>query len=228
MRSMSAKKVIRAHYKNTFDKETVQAKMKVHYSDAKQSQSLTIKLRMKKDEVIWMSGTFLGMPIAKVMITPTSVQFYEKIKHTYFSGDFSLINKVLGSDLDFKQLQNLLVGEAVFDLREGKYNSQPNQQRYLLTPRKQADLFQIFYWINSNHYKLDQQRIQNEDLEKYLTVSYLEYQKNEAIYFPKKTKIVATENNNTTTIDLDFKSLEFNKKTKFPFSIPEGYKRIEL
>ncbi len=225
---LSAKKVIKAHYKASFDHNTVQAKIKARYSDANTSQSINIKLRIKKDEVIWMSGTFMGIPVAKVKITPNSVQYYEKIKNTYFDGDFSLVNKTLGMNLDFYQLQNILLGEAVFNLKEKKYSSQLDGQAHLLTPKKQLQLFDIFYWVNPLHYKLEKQRIENIDKGQYLTISYPEYQEVTHSFYPKKLNIKAVQKNKTTKIEMEFRSVSFDKDLKFPFEIPKGYKKINL
>ena len=41
--------------------------------------------------------------MAKALITPTKVSYYEKINNTYFEGDFSLLSNWLGTDLDFQK-----------------------------------------------------------------------------------------------------------------------------
>jgi hypothetical protein len=53
--------------------------------------------------------------MAKASITPTSVSYYEKIKGTYFEGDFSALSQWLGTDLDFNKIQNMLLGEAAHE-----------------------------------------------------------------------------------------------------------------
>jgi len=228
VRSLSVKKVIKEHERVAFSKKTIQAKIKTHYKDEKNSQSLTVKLRLKKDAVIWMSGTFLGIPVAKVMITPTSVQYYEKINNTYFDGDFSLISEALGVDLNFHQLQNIIVGEAVLGLNEGKFKSQIDQRAHLVSPKNNSSIFSIFYWINPNHFKLDKQILENQNQEQQLAISYPEYQKTSATFFPKKLLINATQSKNNTRIEMEFRNVILNKKLTFPFSIPSGYTEIKL
>ena len=53
---------------------------------------------MEKDKVIWLSAP-LG--IARMMITPDQVAFYNKRDNTYFDGDYSLLSDFVGFDLDF-------------------------------------------------------------------------------------------------------------------------------
>ena len=137
-------KLLDAYKDHTFSKETIQAKIKLRYQDPKQTQNITIKLRIKKDQIIWMSASFLGFPIAKAKITPEKVQYYEKIKQTYFDGDFSLLSSVLGREINFQQLQNILLGESLLGLK-GDFFSETEGQSLKLTPVEQEELFTIIY-----------------------------------------------------------------------------------
>lgn len=223
---LSTKKIVTAYREAVFSKNTVEAKIKAHYKDPKLSQNVSIKLRLKKDEVIWMSGSFLGFPLAKIKITPTSVQFYEKIRKTYFDGDFSLISKALGTELNFEQVQNILIGESLLPLNN-KHNSEIEGQSYLITPKNQASLFELFYWLNPSHYKLDKQvltTLENQSL----TVEYPKYQVISEEYFPETINITAKQPKQTTNIDLEYKNVVFDKELRFPFEIPSNYKEIRL
>jgi len=228
VRMLSSKKVIKKHYKASFSKKTVQAKLKLRYTSEKMSKTIRLKLRIKKDEVIWMSATFLGIPIARLKITPNSVQYYEKIQQTYFDGDFSIINKTLGANLNFKHLQNLLLGEAIYDLSLKKHKIKIDKHAHLLTPKKQDDLMAIFFWINPTHYKLTQQKIEVEQPKGSLEISYPTYQKITDTYFPKKIHILASSKKQTTKLDLDFKTVVFDTDFRTPFSIPEGYTELKF
>lgn len=227
VKMLSTKKVVKEYEKATFSKKTVEAKIKVHYTDSKISQNLTIKFRLKKDEIIWMSGSFLGLPLAKIKITPTSVQFYEKITRTYFDGDFSLIGEALGTELNFKQLQNILIGQCLQDL-DNKYLSQIDDTSYLLTPRIQAELYEVFYWINPLHFKLDKLKLSNQTEKQSLSVAYPSYQNTSKTYFPEIINIIATQPKQTTSINMEFRNVEFDNELRFPFKLPSNYKKIRL
>ena len=60
----------------------------------------------------------MGFPIAKALITPTEIKFYEKISKTYFVGNYELISNWLGTSFDFDMIQNLFFGEALIDLTD--------------------------------------------------------------------------------------------------------------
>lgn len=228
VKALSSKKVIKNHYANTFSKNTVNARLKAKYKDKKNSQTITVKLRMEKDKAIWMSGTVLGIPLAKVLITPTRVSYYEKLNKTYFDGDFSLLSDFLGTEVDFEKVQNLLVGEAILNLKEKRYSAEVHENAYLLEPKRQEKLFDIFFWLNPSNFKVHKQQVSQAVEQKKLTVAYSEYQSVSNEIFPKKINIIAIDKGERTLLDLEYRSLEFDKKVKFPFKIPSGYKEITL
>ena len=226
--TISTKKIINNHYNNNFHQQTVYAKMNAKYSDKKTSASVNIKLRLEKDKTIWMSATKLGIPLAKVKITPNRVLYYEKLQRTYFDGDFSLLSKWLGTELDYEKVQNILLGQAVLNLKKGKYNSEISQNSYQLSPKKDHELFGILFFMNPDNFKLNKQEIRHPEKQQLLSVSYPKYNEIKGEQFPKNINIRATDNKNLTTINLEYRSVEFNRELTFPFSIPKGYKEISL
>lgn len=228
IKAVSTKKMIHNHYANVFDQQTIDAKLNVKYKGEKTSISINIKLRLEKDKTIWMSATKFGIPIAKVMITPTRVSYYEKLDNTYFDGDFSLLSNWLGTDLDYEKVQNLLLGQAVLNLKEGRYNSSVLNDSYQLVPKKKNDLFSILFFLNPKNFKLDKQEIRNPEKEQLLLVSYPNYQEIEGLQIPKNIEIVTIDDKSTTSIAIEYRSVELNKKLTFPFSIPNGYTEITL
>lgn len=225
---VSAKKIINKHYEQGFNKKTIDAKINAKYKDKNTSVSIGIKLRLEKDKTIWISATKLNIPIAKLIITPISVQYYEKLNKTYFVGDFSLLSKWLGTELDFDKVQNLLLGQAVLNLKKEKYDVEIINNSYELKPRQDNNLYGILFFMNPENYKLDKQEIRNPKKEQLLVISYPNYSEIEGKQFPKNIDIEVVDDKNITSINMEYKTVEFNKKLSFPFKIPSGYKKISL
>lgn len=226
--SLSAKNVIKKHYDHTFNKETVDAKLKVRYKGKSDLPSVTASLRIKKNDTIWISISKLGFPIGKALITPQRVSYYEKINKTYFDGDFSLLSNWLGTELDFDKVQNLLLGQSILDLKKEKFDMDLKENKYLLTPKKQYDLFSILFMINPDNFKINSQEIVQKSDQKTLIINYNTYSKIQGESFPTAIKIAATDLKNTSVIDVDYKSVEFDKPVSFPFKIPNNYQQIVL
>ncbi|WP_452597092.1 DUF4292 domain-containing protein [Pontimicrobium sp. MEBiC01747] len=222
--NLSTKQIIKETNSKKSNFKTLAARLKIETNDGKKSQSVTVSMRMEKDKTIWLSK--LG--IVKALITPNRVAFYNTWDKTYFDGDFSYISELLGTELDFKKVQNLLLGETILDLEPKGYKGDVNDKSYVLSPKRQDELYEIFFLINPSFFKLDSQQISQSEEKRHLQIDYTAYQKVETETLPKILDIVAVQANEELNIDLEFKSVSLNQKLKFPFRIPSGYDEIEL
>ncbi len=219
--------VISNHYDREADFETMQGKLRVQYQTEDRTQAVTVTYRMKKNDTIWMSGQLLGIPLAKVLITPDSVFFYEKISQQYFEGDFSLLSDLLGTPLDFQKVQNLLLGQTIYDLRDDRYELTQSARGYQLVPYAQ-DVIRKMFLLDAGHYRTMAQQLSQERENRSVTVTYPDYQVVQGQYLPKEIKIIASEGSANTRIEMQFRSIELDVPVSFPFSIPSGYDEISL
>lgn len=223
--SMTAKQLIKENQKQTANFKTLQAKVKIDFIDGDKSNGLSVTFRMEKDKVIWLSAP-LGA--ARAMITPEKVSFYNKLDNEYFDGDYSLLSELLGMELDFNKVQNLLLGEMIFDLKDESFTVSNNEVSYILQPANQKSIFEIFYLLNPGHFKLDSQQLTQSLQKRFLQIDYKTYQLVNKQIVPEVINIVAVEDNSEVKIDLEFKSVALNEEVRFPFEIPSGYKKIEI
>ena len=223
--NLSSEQIIRAHSKQDAKFKTLQSRVKVEYIQGNKSQMHTINLRIEKDKTIWLSAT-LGVVRAK--LTPQKVSFYNKLDNTYFEGDFSLISDLLGTELDFQNVQNLLLGEAIFDLNNQTYNIDIHEASYVLSPKTQNTLYEIFFLLNPSHFKMDSQQLAQSLKRRMLEIDYKNYQEVEKQILPQHIKIIALEEDEETIINMEFKSISLNNDLRFPFRIPSGFDEIVI
>lgn len=222
---LSAKDVIKANAKKSASFNTLQCKIKVVYTQDEKSQSHTVTLRMHKDEVIWINS---ALNLIRVKITPEKVSFYNKLDNTYFDGDFSLLSDLLGTELDFKKVQNLLLGDALFELDKATHDMSVHNDAYLFQPKNQMRIFELFYIINPSHFKMDSQQLSQANEARFLEIDYLSYQEVSRQSLPENMKIFVLEGDEETTIEMAFKSISLNEDLRYPFSIPSGFEEIIL
>jgi hypothetical protein len=223
--SMKANKIIENHYNNKSNFATLYVKANVRYADGKQSQNVTAEIKIKKDEQILVSIRFLGITMAKASITPSTVSYYEKIKGTYFEGNFSSLSQWLGSDLDYNKIQNLLVGEALDDLKKGKYAESLVEQLYRLDDKSNTDIKKSFYFDADNFMIVKQEITQNAE-GRMLQVAYSNSKLYDEVILPTTVSINAYQKEGKTEINLEYNTITFNEQLSFPYSIPNGYNRI--
>lgn len=222
---MSAKKIIGNYNNNTIDFSTLYIKSNVQYSDDKQTQNVTAEIKIKKDQQILVSVRFLGITMAKASITPTSVSYYEKMGGSYFEGDFSTLSQWLGTDLDYNKIQNMLLGRAIDDLGKGKYTESVEEQVYKLEDESAGNFKKTFYF-DANTFLLNKQEIAQIAKGRMIEVGY----SNNTVYkegtIPLKVIINAVQAKGKSKINFEYNSVTFNEELSFPYSVPNGYKRI--
>ncbi len=222
---LSSKTIVQNHYANTLDFKTLRGRMKIDYDDGINAQSFSVSLRMEKDNAIWISAP-LGL--VKAYITPQRVTFYNKLQNEYFDGDFSYLSNLLGTEVDFEKVQNVLLGQAIFNLQEQRYSVAVREDNYQLKPKSSQALFKTLFEIEPKNFKMASQQISQPEKDRILDIMYLNYQEIEGNVLPNKIFIEAKAEENTNKIDVSYRNIEFNKPLNFPYKIPKGYKEIVL
>lgn len=222
---VSAKQLVKAHRKGEANFKTLQAKAKINLTQGDNSQGATFSLRMEKDKTIWLSAP-LGL--ARMKITPQNVQFYNKTDNTYFDGNYQLLSDFVGFELDFNKVQNILLGQAIYDLKAQPHKINIQDNTYVLEPKEQDKILEIFYLFNPSHFKLNSLQMAQQSEKRFLQVDYKSYQEISKTIIPKFINIVAVQDRDQALVDMEIKSVKLNEKVRFPFKIPSGYKEMKL
>ncbi|MFY0481796.1 DUF4292 domain-containing protein [Flavobacterium sp. PLA-1-15] len=224
-KTMSAEKVIDNHYDTKKDFKTAYIKADVGYKDDKQSLNVSADIRIKKNEQILLSIRFFGITMAKALITPKEVKYYEKSGNKYFEGDYTTLSKWLGTDLDFQKVQNMLIGQAFDDLNKGKYDSSIEDGLYKLNDKSNKNTEKAFFF-EASQFLIKKQEISQKAKKRMLKVSYPNHKDYPEVILPTQLVIEALQDNKATKIDIEYKSATFNEELSFPYSVPSGYDRI--
>jgi len=225
-KKLAPEKIIASHYANQKDFKTIYIKAAAHYEDAKQSQNVTAEIKIKKDEMVLVSIRFLGITMAKALITPTEVKYYEKINGKYFEGSYATLSKWLGTDLDFQKVQNMLMGMALDDLRKEKYTSGIEDTYYKLSNTDGNTTKDYFF--EGAKFLLKREKIEQQNQQRSVQIAYPNYTDYTEMSLPTNLVIEAFDKQEKTTINIDYNSASFNDEMTFPYSVPDGYERIYI
>lgn len=226
--NLSSKKIINNHYAQNYNNKNIKAGLLIKHEGKRDIPELKGSLRIAKDSVIWLSISKLGFPVGKILITPTRVQFYEKINKTYFDGDFSFISNLLGADFDFNKVQNLFLGNALISLKDQKYNASVQENNYLLIPKKKSPIFDLLFLIDPVNFRIVREEFSHVEKKQILKISYKDYTKINGLFFPNGFKIITIGEKINTKINVYLKNIIQVSDLKFPFTIPENYKKYKL
>jgi len=223
--SKAAREIIDGHYKNIKDFKTLHISAGAKYKDSKQSQSVSADIRIKKDEIILVSVRVLGITVAKALITPTRVSYYEKIGNKYFDGNYALLSRWLGTELDFNKVQNMLLGEAMDDLNKGTYKAIIEGGRYKLTSTAKGGITKEFLFEGANYLLKHQTIAQGGQQPRSVDISYPAHKEHAKAVLPTEVNIEALQKDKVN-IELDYNTVNFDENLTYPYEVPEGYEQV--
>lgn len=221
------KEIVSRHYKEVDMPLKFTSKMSVKYKKDQDVLALEASGRFIRDTAIWISINKLGFPLGKLFITPEKVLFYEVINKSYFDGDFQLISDLTGIEFNFQMLQNLLLGNALVDLRKEKLELSVEENNYLLVPKNKNHNFEAVFRIDPVHFKMNSESF-ILDSDKGLEIVYKDYRNKQNVWLPGSLILQTRKKNKNISLEINFKEVTFVEQLNFPFKLPEGYKEIKL
>lgn len=204
--------------------------------------SFSITLRMKRDSIIWMSLSKLGIEGARVLITKDSVWFIKRPlgdeEGKFFIGDYTYMSKLLNTELDFEMLQSLLVGNSVtfYDEDEKIKPGIDNCHYTLGTVRKfkirkaergkeLREPAQSIY-LTPETFKISRILFYEFNPERSFDAHYGEFAfVDSSQLFPYRMNYTIKAQKNVN-IDFKFNKVTLNEEQSFPFKIPDNYEQI--
>ncbi|HEX5002112.1 MAG TPA: DUF4292 domain-containing protein [Bacteroidia bacterium] len=223
---------------SAFRARTFSAKADVTTKQGDNSNSFNINMRVKVDSIIWISITpLLGIEVARVMITPDSVKFIDRINKKYSVTDFEFFNKLLNINIDFEIIQGIITGN-LFAYKKNKFNSVYIEEgEYILSTLSKRKLKRSLedvdpnktvvqdVWVNDSNYRINKLSVLDQKLQKSLLATYSEHQQTDGGLFPFKSNTVVKAGKELNII-IEYKKVNVNGDLEFPFSIPGSYENI--
>lgn len=222
-KSASSQDLIHSHYsKKEF--QTISIKADARYEDPNDVQNVSADIRIQKDQKILISIRVLGITMAKALVTPQEVKYYDKLNQAYFDGSYVTLSKWLGADLDYQKVQNMLLGNAIEDLRIIPHDIQEAPTDIQVKMEK-AGMMGIFFF-SRERFLLNKQEIAQPDKGRQLSASYTNYSQFPQMVIPKNILLEANQEKGRVKIEVAYKQISFNEEVSFPYSVPDGYDRI--
>ena len=189
------------------------------------SHSVSLNLRIKKDQKIWASVTaFAGIEAARVLITPDSIFVLNKLQGTYLAKPFSYLQNFAGGPISFTTLQSILSGNtdpafltepARLELKDGVWTANGTL--------KTMDFSILFNTL----LKPKEVRITDTRINNRLNVVYDQYQQVDQALFPSVLNLSALSKGKKFDVSLSFSKIERNVAVDFPFNVPKRFEGIK-
>jgi hypothetical protein len=200
--------------------------------------SFSASIRMKKDSVVWMSLSALGIEAARVIITPDSIKMLDRVNSKYFAKGFSSVNSLLKVNVDFDMLQCLLVGNHSSNRDEKKLRSSyVDEQLYILSTLRKRQLKRAMeqkendkkitrdIWREPAGFRITKLSIEDNKTDRELVATYGSFMETERGRLAQKISI-RVKSEKPAMLEADYTKFTLDKAQETPFSIPEKYTPI--
>ena len=208
---------VQQFWDDQFDSEYLEARGKASVILDGGPKNVSMHLKMKKDSLIWGKFSLFGIGVT-VLITPDSFFMVNTLSQTYSTYDNIYVNQLLGFKVTISQLQNLLMGNAVFPLTNYRLRSAENQ---LVGSDGMAtntiSMNDVFRTLSSS--------IETGDASQRADIQYENYELLGAKRLPKNVVIDVKRGGRNLNVVLNYQNVNTNIITIFPFKVPNGFNR---
>lgn len=188
------------------------------------NQDVTLNIRIKDKEAIWISVTaILGIEAARVLITPDSLKMINRLNSEYISKPFSELHKYTTKQLDFQDLQAILVGNVIAPAMSEDASVRQTDSMFVFS----GTLTDLDFAIQTSSDFANQiSQITNRNQQQSLVVNYSNFALFKQKKIPQRIKIRSEAPDTRLFANMEYDRIEINSTVQLPFSIPNRYREI--
>ncbi|MBC3784936.1 DUF4292 domain-containing protein [Spirosoma utsteinense] len=206
------------------------AKSKISFKSPEQDiDNANINIRVRKDSVIWLSVSKLGIEAVRGLITRDSITIIDKIHREYTVYDFPTLSKQFNFEMNFALLQALIVGNLPLPRRPAQKIK--NERDYLLLRQSEGKVL-VENYIGENDRKLKKLMVTEQPTKNTLRLDYEDFASLNNFLFPYTSLVTLDYKSKTdgqfyqTLLRIKHSKVELiDKSPGFPFTIPANYQR---
>jgi hypothetical protein len=202
-------------------------KARMLFKDEKKERDVKANIRIRKDSVIWMNFSVIGVQGGKALINKDSITIVSTVNKEYYVFDYAELSKRFNFRIDYSVLEAAMLGNLIRPkqmddeiTREGEFEKLIQEEgsvtvRNLINPvLRKIEHVDLIEANTSNTLKLDYSNFQP------LGEKNFPYNGVVSIFYKTAAGII----NNTITFE--YNKVEVgDKELKFPFNIPKRYDR---
>lgn len=202
-------------------------KARLVFKDEKKEREVKATIRIRKDSVIWMNFTVIGVQGGKALINKDSITIVSNVDKEYYVFDYEELSKRFNFKIDYSVIEAAMLGNPIkSNNSENEIGHEGDHDKLI---QKDGSVT-IKNMVNPIIKKIEYVELVEATTNNTLKVEYSNFQPLGDKYFPYNGvvnvfyKTPAGIINNTITIEYN-KAEVGDRELKFPFNIPKRYDR---
>ena len=209
------------------DFEFLQGKARMVLRDAKKERDVKANIRIRKDSVIWMTFSVIGVQGGKALINKDSITIVSNVDKEYYVFDFAELSKRYNFDINFNVIQAAMLGNLI---KPRSDDDEVVQESSYFMLKQTSGNVSVNNYISSASMKIEKVEMKEPDSNNSLVLNYSNFQPVSDKLFPYNGTISLFYKTLSgvlnTTIIFEYNKAELgDKELKFPFNIPKRYVR---
>ena len=202
-------------------------KARMIYNDNKKEREVKAHIRIRKDSVIWMTFTVIGVQGGRALINHDSVTIVSTVDKEYYVFDYATLSKRFNFDINYNTIQSAFLGNLIWSRQETDGITPGTDFNLLEQHRGTVDLKNH---INPLTRKIEKIEMKEQSTGNSIQIDYSNFQPvGDKIYPFNGTVSIFYKTASgilNTIITLEYNKAEVgDKELKFPFNIPRKYDR---
>src|SRR6188768_2110501 len=209
------------------DFEYFHGKARMILREANKEREVKANIRVRKDSVIWMSFSVIGVQGGKALINKDSITIVSNVDKEYYVFDYAELSKRYNFEINYHVIQSAMLGNLIMPRKE---SDEVHQETAFFILKQQANTISVDNYISLASKKLEKVELKESNSANSLVLNYSNFQPMDSKLFPYNGtinlfyKTIAGLLN--TTIIFEYNKAEVgDKELKFPFNIPKKYVR---
>lgn len=209
------------------DFEYFHGKARLVFNDGKKEREVKAHIRIRKDSVIWMTFTVIGVQGGKALINKDSITIVSTVDKEYYVFDYASLSRRFNFEVNYQTIQAAFLGNLIF-ARQDSDRITPGATYNILQQHRET--VSLLNYISPTTKKLEKVEMKEDKTNNSAAIVYTNFQPVGEKTYPFNGFISILYKTATgivnTTITLEYNKAEVgDKELKFPFNIPKKYER---
>lgn len=209
------------------DFEYFHGKARMIFRDDKKEREVKANIRIRKDSVIWLNFSVIGVQGGRALINQDSVTIVSTVDKEYYVFDYKELSKRFNFEVNYRTLQNAFLGNLIMP-RTGDDKIVAGSSFNVLEQQRRT--VSVKNYINAASRKLEKVEMKEDSTNNSIMMNYSNFQPVGNKIYPYNGSATITYKTLkgilNTTIAFEYSKAEVgDKELKFPFNIPRKYDR---
>lgn len=195
--------------------------------DANKEREVKANIRVRKDSVIWMTFSVIGVQGGKALINHDSITIVSNVDKEYYVFEYSELSKRYNFEINYEVIEAAILGNLIMPRKE---TDEVKQESSYFILKQSANTITVDNYVNAASSKVEKVELKEAASSNSLVINYSNFQPLGSKLLPYNGTInlfyKAVSGLLNTTVIFEYNKAEVrDKELKFPFNIPKRYVR---